>query len=482
MQDRRVITGFADKWLCEPGEWIVWTASEANRCAIKAADPCRTATSFVQQDHLRSARPAGRSINRLGVTRFTVFEHFDEAVMERVITDFLRAHSTFHTWFSEAEDGTWEGRTLPADQIEVEVAARSESLPGVTVKDFVLERLHTLDDWSAFAFGVSDLECAQGDDPRFTLIVCSDHLYTDGVSQAITFVELLSRYTAAVAGVQFVEIPTRPYGDYAAAQRARIAALAPDSPEVLHWREVVSCSGGTLPSFPLPLGLADGAAAPGAMAVGLEFVGAQELDQFRRVVRAAGGTMNAGLLAVMAELNRRFTGQETFTMTVPRNDRSDPLDALAVGWYVTLVPVHFECPASATFADIVRNASAGIAAARQLDGVPIYPLIDLLADDPAFGVDHGFAAPMLSYLDLTRLPGADLAVRHDFSVFGNATPAREVFLWLNRHEGGLDFNAMHPATPTATVSVHRYLDEFREVILRMVATGGLAAMASLSAA
>jgi hypothetical protein len=128
---------------------------------------------------------------------------------------------------------------------------------------------------------------------------------------------------------------------------------------------------------------------------------------------------------------------------------------MAVGWYVTLVPVQFD--ASGPFEQVTRNTQEAVAVARRLERTPVFPVIDVLADDPTFPVEHGFASPMLSYIDVTRVPGAELAWQHDFSVFANATPSREVFMWINRGESGLDFNAMHPDTAQASraVDTHR---------------------------
>ena len=138
---------------------------------------------------------------------------------------------------------------------------------------------------------------------------------------------------------------------------------------------------------------------------------------------------------------------------------------MAVGWYVTLVPVQFS--ASGSFHEVAQRAHQAVATAKQLDRTPVFPIIDLLADDPEFPVQHGFAAPMLSYIDVTRVPGAELARHHDFSVFANATPSREVFTWINRDESGLDFNAMHPDTTAASRSVDTVFRLLRDRIVEV---------------
>ncbi|MDF0530921.1 condensation domain-containing protein [Tsukamurella sp. 8F] len=478
-----MIAGFAELWECDHDDWIVWAPTAKCRAEMAAAAPCDVSPSYIQVDHLRSAAATSGPVNRMTCETFTVFEEFDADVMGRVFADYLRAHTAFHTWTTLDGDGGWVSRTLSPERLELEIVARSTPGAG-TIKDYIMGSLPSLDDWCAFGYGVTGI--VAGDEPRFTVVLATDHMFSDGVSQAISFFEVLSRYSAAMGGLPFGAPPARPYGDYARAQRERIAGLRPDSPEVALWRKTISRCGGTTPAFPLPLGDSvddEGHASNGEMYVVPDFADDAAVQRLQAVTRAHGGTMNATLLAMMGVLHRRFTGDSVFTMMVPRNDRPDPGDALAVGWYVTLVPVQFECPEDATFGEIIQGAKAATNEVRLLDGVPIFPVIDLLADDPDFRVDHGFTAPMLSYIDLTRLPGASVADRHDFSVFANPSPSAEVFMWINRNAEGMEFYAMHPANDTARASVREYYTALRALLDEVIApaaAGGT--IASLSVA
>ncbi len=447
-----MISGFSEQWQCPAGEWTVWGPDERTRAAMRDAPDQDVCTSFVQADHLRSGIDGEACTRRLVFTIFTIHDVFDAGIAESVFTEFVRAHAVFHTAFPVSDDPDPRGRTLSPERIELGVTATSQTHPGRTVKEHLMTSVPDLHEWAAFAFAVTGIENARpgAAAPRFQVVVCSDHLYTDGVSQAVSFFELLSRYTAARAGTGYSPVPVRPHHEFTREQRTLAATLTPTHPDVVQWRETIRRAGG-MPRFPLPLGLAEGEAAPGRIAVHASFVDADRTARFAAAARAAGASMSSALLAVLGQVHLGLTGEEVFTMLVPRADRSGAGDAMAVGWYVTLVPVQFR--ATGEFSEVARRAHEAVALAKQLDRTPVFPVIDLLADDPEFPVQHGFAAPMLSYIDVTRVPGAELARRHDFSVFANATPSREVFTWINRDEAGLDFNAMHPDTLQATRAV-----------------------------
>ncbi|MDF0531023.1 condensation domain-containing protein [Tsukamurella sp. 8F] len=460
-------TGFSTQWVCPRGAWRVWAPGAEVRAALAAAPESEVAPSFIQADHLRSGGSGESAVQRLAFTTFEVHDRFDAGVMARVVTEFVQAHDVFHTGFLPGEDGALCSRSLSAEAVTLDVVATSEGDPR-TVKEYLLAEVPGLDEWASFAFAVTGTEHAGPDaaEPRFTMVIACDHLYTDGVSQAVGFFEILTRYTAALEGAPFVAAPTRPYRAYATEQRAWASALTEVHPEVNAWREVLSRSGG-MPRFPLPLGLGPDECAPGECTVDGGFADTATAVAFAARARAAGGSMGSALLALLADIAYDLTGDRLFTMMVPRADRPDAGDAFAIGWYVTLVPVQFEV--ADDFDETVRRAQAAQKRAKTMERLPVFPVIDLLADDPGFPVRHGFSAPMLSYVDVTRVPGADLAQRHDFSVYANPTPAREVFVWINRDDAGLDFTAMHPGTPQARESVAEVAARMRARILALTA-------------
>lgn len=457
-------SGFIEQWECLTGEWITWSPDEATRKSMREAPELGVQTSFIQADHLRSGISGEACTRRLVFTKFTVYDHFDQNVMTTVVNDFVRAHEPFHTAFDKFGERRPPGRTLKPEQIELTVAATSQDHPGRTVKEHLLEHVPGLEDWAAFEFAVTGVECARPgqDAPYFEVIVAVDHMFTDGVSQAVSFFEIMSRYSAAREGVEYVGLPVRPYPDFCAEQRAFADTLTPSHPAVQQWREVVDRAGG-MPTFGLPLGLGPDESVPGKILVHSSFVDSETASRFATAAKQAGANTGSALLAILGQVHYELTGDELFTMLVPRADRSSPGDAMAVGWYVTLVPVQFT--ARGPFEVVAAAAHAALDTAKRLERVPVFPVIDLLADDPTFPVEHGFASPMLSYVDVNRVPGAELARRHDFSVYANATPSREVFMWINRDESGLDFNATHPDTPDASSSVDTVFRSLRDKII-----------------
>ncbi|MCF8609071.1 condensation domain-containing protein [Gordonia sp. HY285] len=397
-------------------------------------------------------------------TTFTIHDHFDADLIASVFNEFVRSHESFHTAFDMSGDMRPAGRTLRPEQVSLAVAATSTDWPGLTVKDHLMTHVPGLEEWAAFEFAVTGIEHARKDveTPHFEVIIAADHMFTDGVSQAVSFFEIVSRYSAARDGVGFVGVPVRPYPEFCAEQRAGAEALTLEHAAVQQWREVIGRAGG-MPEFPLPLGLGPGEAAAGRILVHSSFVDSETASLFATAAKQAGANTGSALLALLGQVHYELSGEGLFTMLVPRADRSAPGDAMAVGWYVTLVPVQFD--ARGSFEEVAAAAHAAMQVARQLERVPVFPVIDLLADDPSFPVDHGFAAPMLSYVDVARVPGAELARRHDFSVYANATPSREVFMWINRDEAGLDFNATHPDTEAAGRAVDTVFRSLREKII-----------------
>ncbi len=461
-------SGLLSQWRCPVGEWQVWAPDGATRAAMVAAPPAEAVPSFIQEDHLRSGEQDPGTPRRV-FTTFTIHERFSADVMGAVFTELVRAHAVFHTAFVPS-DGGYQSRTLRADQVELAVVATSATAdPGSTLKDHLVSSLPRLSEWAAFAFAVTGIEHAGSDavDPRFTVVVAADHLFTDGVSQAVMFLEILSRYSVALTGQAYCGPASRPYPEFAAEQRSVAATLCPAHPGVVQWRDVVARVGG-MPTSALPLGLTDGESALGEIVVHPSFLDPTRTAGFASLARRCGGSTGSALLALMAEIDHSLTGAETFTMMVPLAHRTDPADVFSVGWFATLVPVQFA--STGPFEDIVGRAHAALRHAKKLERLPIFPVIDLLAADDGFPVEHGFAAPMLSYIDVTRVPGAELAHRHGLAVFADPAPMREVFVWINRDESGLDFNAMFPGTPAARAAVEETFTRLRDRVHDLTAT------------
>lgn len=428
---------------------------------MNAAELTDNEPSFIQEDHLRSGTDEEQSIQRLVYVTFTMNDVYDATAMEQAFTEYARQHSSYHAQYVKCDCG-YRARYIRPEDMELEVVATSETTgPGVTAKDYLQTALPDLDEWSSFAFGVTGIEAAQDDSPapQFTVLIAADHLFTDAISLSISFYELVSRYAAIRAGREYVAPPVRSYRDFSAEQRERARGLHPDHPEVTRWREIVRRAGG-MPRFPLPLGLESGRGIAPQIAVETAFLDPARVAAFAATAKQCGGAMGSALLAVQAELEREITGSDLFTMMAPRSHRPDPTDLMAVGWYITLVPVQFSTRGD--FPDLVKAAQQALTTARELERLPVFPVIDMLRDDPDFPVDHGFDAPMLSYIDITRTPGAELARSHDVSIFANETPMREVYMWINRDADGLDFRAMYPGNPTAEASVRTYFSLLRD--------------------
>jgi hypothetical protein len=465
--------GLIEHWTCTTEEWAVWGPSERSRNIMESARLTDFAPSYIQEDHLRSGKEEERGIQRLIYVAFTVNDVYDREAIERTFTEHVRRHETYRTQYVDTKDGC-RARYLQPDEVDLEVTASSDNCsPGMTVKDFLQYELPGLDQWASFAFGVSGTENATPDStsPQFTVLLAADHIFTDAISLSISFYEILMRYAAFREGRQYELPPVRPYRDFSAGQRKHIEGKTNSDPDIVRWRRIIGNAGG-MPKFPLPLGLSTDrttAHYPG-IAAEMAFLDAAQVEALASVAKRCGGSIGSALLAAQAAVHRDLTGSDIFTMMTPRSHRPTPQDLLSVGWFVTLVPVQFSTQGD--LATLIAAAHKAQGEAKALENTPVFPVIDLLSEDEGFPVEHGSDAPMLSYIDITKTPGADLAHAHEVSLYSNATPRSEVYIWINRDVGGLDFRAMYPGTPEAEASVHEYFSLMRAQLLQM-ATGGL---------
>ncbi len=62
---------------------------------------------------------------------------------------------------------------------------------------------------------------------------------------------------------------------------------------------------------------------------------------------------------------------------------------------------------------------------------------------------------MVSFIDVRKLPGAQIFDRINVGVFGNRGSSEEVYLWVNRFSDYTVITRLYPDTATAEVSIER---------------------------
>ena len=86
-------------------------------------------------------------------------------------------------------------------------------------------------------------------------------------------------------------------------------------------------------------------------------------------------------------------------------------------------------------------------------------------------IPAGWSVPMISYVDVRKLPGVDMFDAINGCLYGNRGSSEEVFMWVNRFNDVTSLTYLYPDTEIAHSSVRTYAERFIE-ILTDVATHG----------
>lgn len=147
----------------------------------------------------------------------------------------------------------------------------------------------------------------------------------------------------------------------------------------------------------------------------------------------------------------------------------------SVGWYTNLIPVEFQVDAENCFTAVVAAAQQAAERAKDLTDVSLHRVLELVTPDLGIRARPGFTAPMVSYVDVRKMDGADMFDAIKGGLYGSETSSGEVFLWVNRFHDVTTLSLLFPDTPQAHASVVRYVRTLTAIINAVVADGDYAA-------
>ena len=248
---------------------------------------------------------------------------------------------------------------------------------------------------------------------RHVLLLVVHHLVADGWSMGILVRELAALYRGFVtaAPVTLPALPTR-YVDYAASETAALTRHAL-TPLLTFWRAALR---GAPETLELPGDRAPRRhAAVGGATVRVE-AGAAVVGGLRQVCEQEGASAFAGVLASLAVLLSRYTGQRDLVIGCPFANRRHAETMGIVGFFVNTLPIRMRLDDAPTFREVVRRAQRGIAAAVEHQALPFERLVDELQPDrasgraPIYQVALAYQANEAAALDLPGLAVEPLSV------------------------------------------------------------------------
>ena len=449
-------------WVDAPGSVVSWGPSPGCLAKVAKAPASAVPASYQQEQHIRTYRAHsanGLEMARLLIPSWNIPGRCDVRAMTYVINSYLRRHDTYHSWFEIDEQDNVIRHTVanPAD-IQF-VATRSGEMNAAQWRQHILDTPSPLQ-WDCFRFGV--IQRAD----HFTFYASIDHVHADAMFMVGLFVEMHMNYAALVEGGAPIKLPeTGRYLDYCTRQREYTSALTLESPEVLEWLTFLRGNGGTLPTFPLPLGDPDIPCTGDLITVNL--VDGHDSDRFEAVCAAAGVRFIGGVFACAAIAERELTGIDTYNVITPTTTRT-PAEFMTTGWFTGIVPISVPVQ-QMSFNQVARAAQASFDSGMHLAHVPIERVFELAESVPDIG-EPGPGVPMLSYLDI-GLPPLNPVVMGQWqdrngTLYTDLGAANQIGMWVNRRDTGTTITVAYPDNAIARESVAQYVDMMKVVFLR----------------
>jgi len=261
------------------------------------------------------------------------------------------------------------------------------------------------------------------------LVLVFHHIITDGRSLEVFFDELATGYRAHIGGHE-PALPRLPvqYADYAAAEQERMNSVAikdgiewwtqqlADAPPVLELpadrpRRSNPTSAGRAERFEIP---------------------AQLLSPLRAIAESCGATLYMTVIAALAVLLDRHTGQDDISIGCPVENRDLPETAGLIGVFINTIVLRVSTAGDPSFRGLlerVRNTAVG---AYQHQDVPFEKLVEVLQPErngasPLFQVavswlDGRKGLPKLAGLTVSPFQIEFRSAKFDFNLEVYQTP------------------------------------------------------------
>lgn len=453
-------------WSGSPATLTMWHPSSKSIAAAKAAPISPVPPSYEQAQHLAAFFESNQRQEEMSRLLIVVWEEHGQCehrLMSEVITNHLRRHDTYHSWFEKKDDDIFRHVLTEPETLEIEMATFGET----TAQEWqrLIAETPGSFEWDCFRFGI--LQRADS----FTCFACIDHLHAD--STVITFLteEIQSCYRSLLAGhgAPSVVQPGR-YLEYCTAQHQRAANLTLADPRVSEWVSFMLRNDGRTPPFPLPLGTLEDRSL--AEYLHEQILDANEVSRFESLCYASGARMFGGLLACAAQSDSELTGNTRYSVITPTTTRESTEAFRTTGWCMGVVPIDFEIGHCA-FPELAVKAQDTFNSRRALATVPLQRVFELAAPlDQIRPVATG--GVMLSFMNMNRFAlnansGSDWHNANGRSYI-NQGAAAQVGIWFFQTQRGLTLTTAYPANPIARASMRDYVQALKAACRRVANT------------
>ncbi|MEU2224107.1 condensation domain-containing protein [Streptomyces sp. NPDC018347] len=459
---------------CEvrPGRLVEWTLSPATVAAATALPEDSRPPAYIQESHIRTARSVredGLFVPTWLGAAFDLPGPVDLDALERALRAWTVRHETLRSGFRWAGD---ELRRFTLDAADVSL--RREEAGHFADADTLVRHLQDRFDTVADALRWPNLiYAAVVRDDGASVYLAFDHSNVDAYSVQRIPAEIHELYaadpaqTAPAAGE-----PPASYVDFCRLERAHADGIDGRHAVVDRWRDFIRRCDGTLPNFPVDLGLEPDGPLPRQRMLCEPLADADAAAAFEAYCRPYGGSL-AGVLAATALIVHELGGRPVYRTVVPFHTRVKSRWTESVGWYVGGAPVEVPVDRLHGFPEALRAVRAELRANRTLARMPLPRVLDLLGAD--FRPSSPDLYSIVSYVDTRALPGAGRWA--ELKAYGllRVSYGDQVCVWVNRLPEGLWLASRYPDTDVAAKTMRLYAERLRDRIAS-VAHGSLSAV------
>ncbi|MEU2064113.1 condensation domain-containing protein [Streptomyces sp. NPDC013455] len=448
---------------CEvrPGRLVEWTLSPATVAAATALPEDSRPPAYIQESHIRTARSvreAGLFVPTWLGTAFDLPGPVDLDALEHALRSWTVRHETLRSGFR------WDGdelRRFTLDAADVSLS-RTESgdFPDA---DGLVRHLQDRFDTVADALSWPNLiYTAVVRDDGASVYMAFDHSNVDAYSLHRVPAEVHELYAAGVTGAAGAAgPPAASYVDFCEIERADADGIDGRHAVVDRWREFIRRCDGTLPGFPVDLGLEPGGPLPRQQMLCEPLADADAAAAFEAYCRPYGGSL-VGLLAATGLIVHELGGQQVYRTVVPFHTRVKTRWSDSVGWYVGGAPIEVPVGRTRGFPEALRSVRAELQANRALARMPLARVLRLLGAD--FRPTSPDLYSIVSYLDARGIPGAERWAELKAHGLLRVSYGDQVCVWVNRLPEGLWLASRYPDTDIAAKNMRLYVERLRDRI------------------
>lgn len=448
---------------CEvrPGRLVEWVLDPTSVAAAAGLPEDSRPPAYVQESHMRtvrSVRQDGLFVPSWVGTAFDIPGPVDLDILQSALHAWTLRHETLRSGF-RWDDGEMRRFTLDADAVALRREDVSDFTDAAELTQYLQDRFDIAADaltWPNFIYA------SVVRDESTSVYMAFDHSNVDAYSLQRIAAEVHELYAAGLEGRAEDATPVASYVDFGAAERVDADQVDESHPIASRWREFVAECDGTMPNFPVDLGLDPEGPLPTQKLIQEMLVDDADAAAFEAHCRPYGGTLS-GVLAATGLIVRELSGQRVYRTVVPFHTRAKSRWSDSVGWYVGCAPLAIPVAQARDFDGVMELVRAQLRQNRPMSRVPVARVLHLLGSD--FRSSSPDLYSIVSFVDARGIPGSRRWRDLNAYALLRVSHGDRVCVWVTRLHEGLQFACRYPDTDIAYKNMRLYVERLRELIV-----------------